>query len=66
MKKKTKISLAVLPLLTTFIVAGCSCGGHNDTNGIKLTVWVSESDKAFASAVVEDFKQKNPDKIISL
>lgn len=62
MKKKTKISLAVLPLLTTFIVAGCSCGGHNDTNGIKLTVWVSESDKAFASAVVEEFKQKNPDK----
>ena len=62
MKKKTKICLVVLPLLTTFVAAGCSCGGRNDTNAIKLTIWVSESDKAFANSVVEEFKRKNSDK----
>jgi len=33
-----------------------------DNGGIRLTVWVSEGDMAFARQVAEDFKAANPDK----
>ena len=62
MKKKIKIGLGALALLTTFASVGCSCGGASNTDEIKLTIWVSESDKAFATSVAEEFKKKNPDK----
>lgn len=38
------------------------CGGSKDADTIKLTVWVSEADKPFATSVAEEFKKKNPDK----
>ncbi len=40
-----------------------ACKNKETTDGtIKLTVWVSEADKAFATSVANDFKAKHPDK----
>ena len=51
-------TLAFAPLL---LLATTSCRGGDD-GAIKITVWVSEADMAFARAVSEDFKAANPDK----
>ncbi len=59
MKNTLKISCGALALLSAFSFAGC---GNKDSGAIKLTVWVSEADKAFALEVAEKFKAKNPDK----
>ena len=59
MKKRVKASCGVLALITACGFVGCKM---NDESAIKLTVWVSEADRAFASQVVEEFKAKNPDK----
>ena len=61
MKKTVKAVCGVLAMLTAFSFAGCTMGGDNDGK-VKLTVWVSEADKAFATSVAEDFKAKHPDK----
>ncbi len=60
MHKITKISCGALAMLSAFGFAACN--SKKDTGAIKLTIWVSEADKGFASAVAEEFKKKNPDK----
>ena len=61
MKKSVKGICGALALCTAFGFASCTMGG--DTQGkVKLTVWVSEADRAFATEVVNEFKAKNPDK----
>lgn len=60
MKKKMKIACGALALVAAMGFIGC---GRNKNDGaIKLTIWVSEADKAFATQVAEEFKAKNPDK----
>lgn len=60
MKKTTKVACSALALIAAFGAVGCKGGG--DDGAIKITVWVSEADRAFAQSVAEDFKAKNPDK----
>lgn len=60
MKRGTKIVCGALSLFTALGFIGCKMNGGDDK--IKLTVWVSEADKNFATAVAEDFKAKHPDK----
>ncbi len=55
-----KLWCSALALFSAFSFVGCNKGG--DDGAIKLTVWVSEADKDFATAVAEEFKAKNPDK----
>ena len=60
MRKNQKAVCGVLALLTTLgVTAGCK-NTMEDT--IKLTVWVSEADKAFATSVADEFKAKHPEK----
>lgn len=61
MKKRTKILACALTAFSAVGFVGCSCGGMGD-DAIKLTVWVSEADKAFATQVANDFKAAHPDK----
>ena len=56
MKKTVKTACGILALCTAF--GFCGCKGKGDPNTIKLTVWVSEADRAFAQSVVEEFKAK--------
>ncbi len=60
MNKTIKLTCGALALFSMLGVVGCKKDTAKDA--IKLTVWVSEADKPFASAVVEQFKAKNPDK----
>ncbi len=64
MKKTVKAVCSALAICAAFSAVGCTDGCMNggDANAIKLTVWVSEADRAFAKAVAEEFKAKNPDK----
>lgn len=64
MKKRVKAVCGALAICAAFSAVGCTDGCMNggDANAIKLTVWVSEGDKAFATSVAEEFKAKNPDK----
>ncbi len=62
MKKTWKIACGALAVCWVLPLAACSCGDGNDPNAIKLTVWVSEADRAFATQVANDFKAANPDK----
>ena len=59
MKKSVKAVCGVLSMCSALSVASCKMA--ND-DVIKLTVWVSEADKAFATSVAEEFKANNPDK----
>ena len=59
MKKSVKPVCGVLSMCSALSVASCKMA--ND-DVIKLTVWVSEADKAFATSVAEEFKANNPDK----
>lgn len=61
MRKITKTVCAITALVAAFGAVGCK--NNNSGEGtVKLTVWVSESDRAFANSVAEEFKRKNPDK----
>ncbi len=60
MKNIKKTVLIAIATLASFSGFGCKGGGSD--GAIRLTVWVSEADKQFAQAVVQEFKQKNPDK----
>ena len=51
MKKTVKTACGILALCTAF--GFCGCKGKGDPNTIKLTVWVSEADRAFAQSVVD-------------
>ena len=64
MKKTGKAFCGALAFCAALSAVGCTDGCMNggDMNGVKLTVWVSEADKAFATSVAEEFKAKNPDK----
>ena len=59
MKRRVKTLCGVLALITACGFVGCKM---NDENSVKLTIWVSEADRAFANQVAEEFKAKNPDK----
>ncbi|MBQ2701357.1 MAG: extracellular solute-binding protein, partial [Clostridia bacterium] len=59
MKKIWKTTLTALLCSTATFAVGCKKEGK-DT--VKLTVWVSEADKRFATGVAEEFKAKHPDK----
>ncbi len=58
MKKNGRILCGALALTAICGFMGCNM----DNGAIKLTVWVSEADKAFATEVANEFKAKNPDK----
>lgn len=60
MRSGKKLFCGGLALLIAFGFAGCTRNKGQDV--VKLTIWVSEADKPFASQVVEEFKKKNPDK----
>ena len=60
MKKTIKGLCALLAVSSLFTAV--SCKGNGDMGGIKLTVWVSEADRAFAAQVANDFKAQHPDK----
>ncbi len=64
MKKRLKIVCGALVAASSLGLAACKggCMGDMQDGAIKLTVWVSEADKAFAAQVAEEFKAKNPDK----
>lgn len=59
MKKSLK---AVCGMMALCAAMGSSACKGTDDGAIKLTVWVSEADRAFATAVADEFKAKNPDK----
>ena len=60
-KRSVKMACGALALIAAASTVGCKMGG--DTSGaIKITVWVSEADKAFAESVAKEFKAKYPDK----
>ena len=59
MKRILKTTCALLALGVGVGAVGCT-SDMGDT--IKLTVWVSEGDKAFTQQVVDEFKAKHPDK----
>lgn len=60
MKKAVRAACGVMALVAAFGFVGCK--KKEGAGAIKLTVWVSEADRAFASSVVENFKAKHPDK----
>lgn len=62
MKKVVKGVCALVAVCSAFSAVSCSCMGGDDPNAVKLTVWVSEADRAFATQVANDFKAKNPEK----
>lgn len=59
MRRVIKGTGAALAALCALSFAGCGGGEQAD---IKLTVWVSEADQAFAKEVAEQFKKANPNK----
>ena len=62
MRKTTKMIGGALAFISALGFVGCSCAGMEENGAIKLTVWVSEADKAFAESVAKEFKAKYPDK----
>lgn len=58
MEKKKRLLCGALALTAICGLVGCNRGD----GAIKLTVWVSEADRPFATQVANDFKAKNPDK----
>lgn len=57
--KKTKSVAILLSALSAMTFAAC---GKESMDEIKLTVWVSEADQAFAKEVADKFQKANPDK----
>ena len=57
MKKITKITAGITALLSL-----CAVGCSKKEEGVRLTIWVSEADRTFASQVVDEFKKLHPDK----
>lgn len=60
MKKTANIICCLMAAFGVMGFAGCK--QKKEDGAIKLTIWVSEADKTFASKVAEEFKKKNPDK----
>lgn len=59
MKNSVKVLCGVLAFCSAFGFTGCK--GNMD-GAVKLTVWVSEADKAFATSVADAFKASHPEK----
>lgn len=59
MHKKGKVFCAAMAALTACGYAAC---GKGDDGAIKIVVWVSEGDRAFAKSVADEFKASRPDK----
>lgn len=57
MKKITKITAGITALLSL-----CAVGCSKKEEGVRLTVWVSEGDRNFATQVADEFKKLHPDK----
>ena len=63
MKRKTKLIACTIATFSTIGFIGCGDGGcMGQDDGIKLTVWVSEADRDFATQVANEFKASRPDK----
>lgn len=58
MKKSAKVFCGALALCTALGTVGCMRGD----DAIKITVWVSEADRSFATQVANDFQATRPDK----
>ena len=58
MKKSAKVFCGALALCTALGTVGCMRGD----DAIKITVWVSEADRSFATQVANDFQAIHPDK----
>ena len=58
MKKSAKVFCGALALCTALGTVGCMRGD----DAIKITVWVSEADRSFATQVANDFQATHPDK----
>ena len=58
MKKSAKVFCGALALCTALGTDGCMRGD----DAIKITVWVSEADRSFATQVANDFQATHPDK----
>ena len=60
MRKIAKVVCSTLAVVSICGFIGCKT--KTDTGAIKLTIWVSEADKAFTAQVVQEFKAKYPEK----
>lgn len=60
MRKRIKVVSSILAVVSTCGLVGCKSTAQE--GAIKLTIWVSEADKAFTSQVVQEFKAKYPEK----
>ena len=58
MKMKTKAYALAAATLAGVTLMGC----NKMDDSVKLTVWVSEGDRAFAQSVIDEYKKANPDK----
>ena len=59
MKNRKRIACGAVAVMSVLSFVGCTSA---DKGGTVITVWVSESDRAFALQVAEDFKALHPDK----
>ena len=59
MKKIRRVTSAAIALCAGLAITSCK-KMTDDT--VKLTIWVSEADKPFATSVAEEFKAKHPEK----
>lgn len=57
-----KVRFFATALAFTSALGFVACKKSENASAVKLTVWVSEADRAFTQKVVEEFKKKNPDK----
>lgn len=62
MKKSKKLICSVAALTFVGGLTGCGSCGKKEDGGTKITIWVSEGDKAFTNSVINEFKAKYPDK----
>ncbi len=60
--KYRKIIACGTALLGVFAFSGCAGCNNTAAGEIKLTVWVSEADQAFAKEVADKFQKSNPGK----
>ena len=60
MKKSAKIVCGIAAVCLSVSFVGCKGGGTGEA--IKLTIWVSESDKPLAVRIAQEFEKANPDK----
>ena len=63
-KKRVKIIALSTAILSVF--GAVACKKQMDSGVVRLTVWVSEADKAFATQVAEEFKKAHPDKTYNI